>query len=164
MAVCERSIFSDCLRSCKPPQHQTIALSEHSLPLHNWCRTFPHHNNSPPTLFAFGMTTIYSLAEFNATRQLSPPFTCLGEIPMQPPILYSMSSSGEVTLALQGLQSTFLQNCILVAQPPPRRRGGEIFQNVRVLWRADALPWHCRWCIRDILSSHRSVKKIIHIT
>ncbi|KAF6723745.1 hypothetical protein FQA47_018772 [Oryzias melastigma] len=39
--------------------------------------------------------------------------TCLGEIPMQLPILYSMSSSGEVTLALHGWQSTFLQNCIV---------------------------------------------------
>ncbi|TNN53284.1 hypothetical protein EYF80_036518 [Liparis tanakae] len=43
------------------------------------------------------------------------PFTCLREIPMQLPILYSMSSSGEVTLALHGLQSTFLQNCIVRA-------------------------------------------------
>lgn len=43
-------------------------------------------------------------------------FTCRCEIPMQLPILYSMSSSGEVTLALHGWQRTFLQNCILVGQ------------------------------------------------
>lgn len=42
--------------------------------------------------------------------------TCRCEIPMQLPILYSMSSSGEVTLALHGWQRTFLQNCILVVQ------------------------------------------------
>lgn len=44
-------------------------------------------------------------------------FTCLCEIPMQLPILYSMSSSGEATLALHGWHSTFLQNCIVVSQP-----------------------------------------------
>lgn len=56
---------------------------------------------------------------FDATLQARsplPPFTWRREIPMQLPILYSMSSSGEVTLALHGWQSTFLQNCIVVGQ------------------------------------------------
>lgn len=42
------------------------------------------------------------------------PFTCLRGILMQLPILYSIPSSGEVTLALHGWQNTFLQNCIVV--------------------------------------------------
>lgn len=44
------------------------------------------------------------------------PFTCWCEIPMQLPILYSMSSSGEVTRALHGWQSALLQNCIIRTQ------------------------------------------------
>lgn len=53
-------------------------------------------------------------------------FTCRREIPMQLPILYSMSSSGEVTLALHGWQSTFLQNCILVGQTKHRQSKSDL--------------------------------------
>lgn len=92
---------------------------------------------------------------------LSPPFTWLCEIPMQLPILYSMSSSGEVTLALHGWQSTFLQNCIVISQT-------QHCQSAQI--SAGATEWvcarlcccisasvtnkysalHCLWCACDI--------------
>lgn len=66
--------------------------------------------------------SLLSHTGFDATLQMrfstlpSPLFTWRREIPMQLPILYSISSSGEVTLALHGWQSTFLQNCIVIGQ------------------------------------------------
>lgn len=55
-------------------------------------------------------------SELRCTHRPHAAFTCRCEIPMQLPILYSMSSSGEVTRALQGWQRTLLQNCILKSQ------------------------------------------------
>lgn len=80
---------------------------------------------------------------------------------MQLPILYSMSSSGEVTLALHGWQSTFLQNCIVISQPqhcPSRKVSAtecvcaHASVSVRVCAsvtnKCSAL--HCLWCRCDI--------------
>lgn len=74
----------------------------------------------------------------------SPPLlriTCRCEIPMQLPILYSMSSSGEVTLALHGWQSTFLQNCILVGQtkhcPGSQTCGATVQERACNVWLSD---------------------------
>lgn len=73
-----------------PPEQLLPLLSDTLMPQSYACKHSQHHPHSPLTWWR--------------------------EIPMQLPILYSMSSSGEVTRALHGWQSTLLQNCIIRSQ------------------------------------------------
>lgn len=126
------SAVSPRLRTTQTPQDVTSASSAvNNTPpiLHLMAHHFP---DAEPPLFLFTLeeTSLlpHSLAALECLLMLAPQLhsaqsglplpriTCRCEIPMQLPILYSMSSSGEVTLALHGWQSTFLQNCILVGQ------------------------------------------------
>lgn len=71
-------------------------------------------------------------------RSPHPPFTWWCEIPMQLPILYSMSSSGEARRALHGWQSTLLQNCIIRSRSQHRQGRSAALQRVRACRCASA--------------------------
>lgn len=87
-----------------------VSISISSLPLLHY---------TSPSSFSPSCQTLPSCFRATLQTRFHQPhaaFTCRCEIPMQLPILYSMSSSGEVTRALQGWQRTLLQNCILKSQ------------------------------------------------
>lgn len=87
-----------------------LPLLQHHIPLSSFspspCRT---------------LSCLGAMLQTLSTPSSLSPFTCWCKIPMQLPILYSMSSSGEVTRALHGWQSTLLQNCIIRSQSQHRQ-------------------------------------------
>ena len=104
---------------CSPPRLLFLPWRRPSSNTRVHLLSAPHQCNFSQLPFhALSLSlSMLSHTGIDATPQsASPVFTWRREIPMQLPILYSMSSSGEVTLALHGWQSTFLQNCILISQ------------------------------------------------